>query len=178
MRPAKHLLAGLAAALLVSGAAGAATIKVGVILPYSGPEAANGQQLDRGIELYMKAHPNVPGGNKIELIKRDSTGPAPDVAKRLATELVTRDHVQILTGVIYSPNAFAINDICKKAKVPFIIMNAGTASITQGCPYTARVSFTWKGISATAPVATLMRRIFPPAQKTMLFESGVQSIFG
>ena len=142
MRSARTLLAVVSAALLASGAASAATIKVGVILPYSGPEAGNGRQLDRGIELFMKEHPTVPGGNKIELIKRDSTGPAPDVAKRLATELVTRDKVQIITGVIYSPNAFAINDICKKAKVPFIIMNAGTASITQGCPYNARVSFT------------------------------------
>ncbi len=142
MHFARTLLAAGAAMVMASGAAGAATIKVGVILPYSGPEASNGFQLQRGIDLYMKEHPNVPGGNKIELIKRDSTGPAPDVAKRLATELVTRDHVQILTGVIYSPNAFAINDICKKAKVPFIIMNAGTASITQGCPYDARVSFT------------------------------------
>ncbi len=142
MRFARTLIAGAAAALMASGAAGAATIKVGLIAPFSGPEAVDGQQMARGADLYIKEHPKVPGGHKIELIKRDSTGAAPDVAKRLATELVTRDHVKILTGVIFSPNAFAMNDVCKRAKVPFIIMNAGTASITEGCPYDARVSFT------------------------------------
>ena len=138
----RGILLACATALLIAPAARAATVKVGIILPYSGPEAGNGKQLDSGIELYLKQHPNVPGGHRIELIKRDSTGPAADVAKRHAQELVTRDKVDILGGIIYSNNAFAINDICRRAKVPVVIMNAGTAAITEGCPYVARVSFT------------------------------------
>jgi len=130
------------AALALPLASNAATIKVGEITTLSGPEAINGEQMDRGIQVFMKMHPQAPKGHKVEIIKRDDTGPNPPVAKRLATELVTRDKVDIITGVVYSPNAFAINDICKEAKVPFIIMNAGTASITEGCPYTSRVSFT------------------------------------
>jgi branched-chain amino acid transport system substrate-binding protein len=101
-----------------------------------------GQQIDRGIKLYQKLHPKVPGGHKIQLIKRDSTGPKPDIAKRLAQELITRDKVDLISGIIYSNNAFAIMALCKKAKVPVLIMNAGTASITTRCPYAARVSFT------------------------------------
>jgi len=142
MRSFKTVLALATAAIALPLAVQAATIKVGVINTMSGPEAGNGQQIDRGIDLYVKMHPQVPGGHKIELIKRDDTGPNPPVAKRLAQELVTRDKVDIITGVVYSPNAFAINDICKEASVPFVIMNAGTASITEGCPYTSRVSFT------------------------------------
>ena len=142
MRSFKTVLALATAAIALPLAVQAATIKVGVINTMSGPEAGNGQQIDRGIDLFVKMHPQVPGGHKIELIKRDDTGPNPPVAKRLAQELVTRDKVDIITGVVYSPNAFAINDICKEASVPFVIMNAGTASITEGCPYTSRVSFT------------------------------------
>jgi branched-chain amino acid transport system substrate-binding protein len=56
--------------------------------------------------------------------------------------LVTRDRVQMIAGIIYSNNAFAIMDVCKQAKVPVLIMNAGTASITEQCPYVARTSFT------------------------------------
>lgn len=142
MRFARILGAVALAAVAVPAGLGAKTIKVGVILPFSGPNAQLGKQLDRGIELYMKQNPNVPGGHKIQLIKRDSTGPKPDVAKRLAQELITRDKVDIIAGIIYSNNAFAIMDLSRKAKKPVLVMNAGTASITTRSPYVARVSFT------------------------------------
>jgi len=130
------------AVALIAGTVSADNVKVGVILPYSGPNAQLGQQLDRGMELYRKLNPDVPGGHEIELIKRDSTGPKPDVAKRLAQELITRDKVDLLTGVVYSNNAFAISDLTRKAKVPFLILNAGAAQITTTSPYIARLSFT------------------------------------
>ena len=138
-RIALSVLAALVAAPL---AAGAADIKIGYISSFSGPEANNGVLMDRGIKLFMKMNPNVPGGHKIELLQRDDTGSNPAVAKRLAEELVARDKVDLITGIIYSNNAFAIMDVCKQAKVPVLIMNAGTASITEQCPYAARISFT------------------------------------
>jgi branched-chain amino acid transport system substrate-binding protein len=129
--------------LLLAGAAGAQTVKVGVIDTYSGPFASVGEQLDRGIRLYMKQHAkDLPPGVKIELIRRDDTGPNPEVAKRLAQELITRDHVQILTGVVFTPCALSIAPLTTEAKIPFIIMNAGTSMITTKSPYIARVSFT------------------------------------
>lgn len=128
---------------LLTGAAMAQTIKVGVINTYSGPFAAVGEQLDRGIRLYMAEHAHdLPPGMKIELIRRDDTGPNPEVAKRLAQELITRDRAQILTGVVFTPCALAIAPLATEAKVPFIIMNAGTSMITTKSPYIARVSFT------------------------------------
>lgn len=132
----------LAVMAFVAGPISADTVKVGVILPFSGPNAQLGQQLDRGMELYRKLHPDAAGGHTVELIKRDSTGPKPDVAKRLAQELITRDKVNVLAGVVYSNNALAIADLSRKAKIPFVIMNAGAAVITTKSPYIARVSFT------------------------------------
>lgn len=134
----------LAAALLVLGAAAAdaANVKIGYINTFSGPEAGNGAQLDKGVKLFLKLNPKTPGGHTVELLERDDTGPAPDRAKRLAQELIVRDKVQMITGIIYSPNAFAINDVCKQAKIPVLIMNAGTAAITEGCDSVARISFT------------------------------------
>ena len=78
----------------------------------------------------------------LEIIKRDDTGINPETAKRLAQELIVRDKVQILTGVVWTPNAMAMAPLATEAKVPFIIMNAGTAMITTLSPYIARTSFT------------------------------------
>jgi len=129
-------------ALSASGAI-AQTVKIGIINTYSGPFAEPGELIDRGIKLYMKEHEkDLPPGVKIELIRRDDTGPQPDVAKRLAQELITRDQVQILAGIVYTPNALAVAPLVTEAKVPLIVMNASTPSITTMSPYIARVSFT------------------------------------
>jgi branched-chain amino acid transport system substrate-binding protein len=142
MPRARIALSVLAALIAAPLSVGAADIKIGYISSFSGPEANNGVLMDRGIQVFMKLNPTVPGGHKIEMLKRDDTGSNPAVAKRLAEELVAREKVDLITGIIYSNNAFAIMDVCKQAKVPVLIMNAGTASITEQCPYVARVSFT------------------------------------
>ena len=142
------------AALPCTGAF-AQTVKVGVINTYSGPLAAPGEQIDHGIQLYMQQHEkDLPPGVKIELIKRDDTGPNPEVAKRLAQELITRDHVQLLTGVMWTPNALSMAPLVTEAKVPLIIMNAATSTITTKSPYIARVSFTlWQSCYPLGPWA-------------------------
>ena len=69
-------------------------MKLGIVNTYSGPFAAVGEQLDRGIRLYMQQHEkDLPPGVKLDIIRRDDTGPNPEVAKRMAQELITRDHV-------------------------------------------------------------------------------------
>src|SRR5690348_13549054 len=136
----------LGAALLATWAAmpaAAETIKVGVILTYSGPNASLGDQIDKGISLYVKEHQkDLPEGVTLELVRRDDTGPNPDVAKRLAQELITREHVKFLTGVVWSPNAAAIAPLTAEAKVPLVLSNAAGSAITRISPYVARVSFT------------------------------------
>ncbi len=135
------LAAGLA--LAAAPASAQQTVKIGVILTYSGPAASLGDEIDKGLSLYVKEHQkDLPPGVKVELLKRDDTGPDPETAKRLAQELITRDHVQFLTGVVWSPNAAAIAPLATEAKVPFVIMNAAGAGLTRASPYIARVSFT------------------------------------
>ncbi len=126
--------------------ASAQTVKVGIINTFSGPLAAGGEQIDRGIRLYMKLHEkDLPAGVAIELIRRDDTGPNPEIAKRLAQELIAHDKVSLLAGVIWTPNALAIAPLATEAKVPLIIMNAATGVITTKSPYIARLSFsTWQ----------------------------------
>jgi branched-chain amino acid transport system substrate-binding protein len=144
----KPILSAVAAACIAAlptagGGAFAQTVKLGIVNTYSGPSANLGEQMDRGIRLYVKQHEkDLPPGVKLEIIRRDDTGPNPEVAKRMAQELVTRDHVELLAGTVYSPNALAIAPVATEAKVPFVIMNSGTAVITTKSPFIARVSFT------------------------------------
>src|SRR5438105_5593022 len=132
----------LAAALVFSAAASAQTVKIGFITSYSGLNGNLGPYMERAVRLYLKQHEKELGGVKVELITRDDTGPNPHKAKQLAQELVVRDRVNILAGVIWTPNAMSIAPIATEAKVPFVIMNAGTAVITTRSPYIARTSFT------------------------------------
>lgn len=127
------------------------TIKVGVLAPFSGPFADFGQQISNGIKVYMQQHGDTVAGKKIEVIYKDTTGPAPDVAKRLMQELVTRDRVQFIAGFGLTPNAMAVAPVATEAKVPTVIMNAATSIITAKSPYLARVSMTLPQV--TAPMA-------------------------
>ena len=144
MRQLGTLLCAGIAALAIGYAAPAVadTVKVGLILPYSGPFASLASIMDDGIKLWMKQNGDTVGSTKIELIRRDTTGPNPDIAKRLAQELITRDGVKILTGFVFTPNALAVAPLITEAKVPTVIMNAATAVITTKSPYFARVSLT------------------------------------
>ena len=136
-------IAAFAALALAASAASAQTIKIGFITSYSGLNGNLGPYMERAVRLYIKEHQKeLPPGVKIELITRDDTGPNPDKAKQLAQELIVREHVNLLAGVIFTPNALAIAPLASEAKVPFVIMNAGTSVITTKSPYVARTSFT------------------------------------
>ncbi|HJW57306.1 MAG TPA: ABC transporter substrate-binding protein [Burkholderiaceae bacterium] len=138
---------------LVAGPACAAgdTIKIGMLTEMSGTFADFGLQITNGAKAYMKQHGDTVAGKKIELIVKDTTGPAPDVAKRLAQELVVKENVDFLAGFGLTPNAFAVAPIATEAKKPTIIMNAATSAITVKSPYIARVSFTLAQV--TEPMA-------------------------
>ncbi len=147
------LLAGvsLLAAALVSGAANAQdTVKIGVISAYSGQFADTAAQIDNGIKLYMKQKGDTVAGKKIEIIRKDTGGPNPDVAKRLAQELVVRDKVDILAGFTLTPEALGAADIATEAKKLMMDMNAATSVITEKSPYIVRSSLTLPQIASTA----------------------------
>ena len=126
-----------------AGAAGAGeTVKIGVIAEFSGPFADYGAQILGGMKVYLKQNGEVFGGKRVELLVRDTTGAAPDIAKRVAQELVTRDNVDILAGFGLTPNALAVAPVATQAKKPMVIMNAATSIITTKSPYIVRVSHT------------------------------------
>ncbi|MEA2872590.1 MAG: branched-chain amino acid transport system substrate-binding protein [Hyphomicrobiales bacterium] len=137
------LAASALAALLGIGAASAQdTIKIGVILPYSGQFADGAAQLDNAIKLYVKQHGDTVAGKKLEFIRKDTGGIAPDVAKRLAQELIVRDKVDILAGFLLTPNALAAGDVSEQGKKLMVVMNAATSIITTKSPYMVRTSLT------------------------------------
>jgi branched-chain amino acid transport system substrate-binding protein len=142
--------ASLLAAALLSGAASAEdTIKIGVISAYSGQFADTANQIDNGIKLYMKQHGDKVAGKKIEVIRKDTGGPNPDVAKRLAQELIVRDKVDILAGFTLTPEALGAASVSAEAKKLLVDMNAATAIITTKSPYIVRVSLTLPQITET-----------------------------
>jgi branched-chain amino acid transport system substrate-binding protein len=143
-------LVSLAAVLLAAPAVNAQqTVKIGLIMPYSGQFADPATQMDNAIKLYMKQKGDTVAGKKIEVIRKDSGGVAPDVAKRLAQELIVRDKVDILAGFVLTPNTLAAADVSAEAKKFMVVMNAATAIITAKSPYVVRTSATVPQLTET-----------------------------
>lgn len=141
--------AGPLASLPVQAQTGAQdSIKVGVIAPFSGPFADYGKQMQGGIKAWMASHGDSVAGRKIEVIYKDTTGPSPEIAKRLAQELVVRDKVDFLAGFGLTPEALAVAPVAQQARKPMIVMNAATSVITTKSDYIARVSMTLPQVSA------------------------------
>lgn len=154
----RTLLASLALAAFgsVATAQAAEPLRIGMIATYSGPYADYGRQFDAGIALYLKEHGGKIAGRPVEIVRKDTGGPAPDAAKRMAQELIVRDKVSFISGLDFSPNAYAVGAIATQAKVPAIVMNAASSAITTSSPYVARLSFTVQQV--TDPMARWMAR--------------------
>src|SRR5437660_6879619 len=137
------LAAGSALTLTAADATAQTVVKVGLINSYTGFVAQAGDQAQKAIDLYIKEHEReLPPGVKLEIVRRDDTS-TPEVGKRLAQELIAREHVQLLTGVILSPVAAAIAPLTAEAKVPLLIsIAAAGVQIPRISPYVARVTFT------------------------------------
>jgi branched-chain amino acid transport system substrate-binding protein len=143
MRKALIAIGGVFAALLAAGPAAAQQpIRIGLIMPYSGQFADTAAQMDNAIKLYVKLNGDTVAGRKVEFIRKDTGGIAPDVAKRLAQELIVRDNVDILAGFVLTPNAMAAGDVSAEAKKFMVVMNAATAIITTKSPYMVRTGST------------------------------------
>ena len=149
----RKLLIGLGAIAIAAGAHSAAnaqgTVKIGLVLPLSGQFADAGIQVENGIKTYMKQHGDTVAGKKIEIIRKDVGGVAPDLAKRLAQELVVRDKVDILAGWVLTPNAIAAAAVSEQAKKFMVVMNAATSIIITKSPYMVRTSVTLPQIMDT-----------------------------
>jgi branched-chain amino acid transport system substrate-binding protein len=142
---------GAATVLALTGAASAQeTVKIGLILPMTGPFASTGRQIEAAAKLYMQQKGDTVAGKKIQLIVKDDTGTA-DVTKRLAQELIVNDKIAVMAGFGLTPLALAPAPLATQAKVPAVVMAAATATITEASPYIVRTSFTLP--QATVPMA-------------------------
>jgi branched-chain amino acid transport system substrate-binding protein len=182
----------LAAALLTLGWAGtgnAETVKIGVVLPFSGVNADLGQQIDKAFDLYVKLHAKDLGNNSIQLVKRDEGPPSGASARSVVTQLITNDKVKLVAGFVFSPSAIAIAPLMTEAKVPMLIANAGTAWITNLSPYIVRFSFsmwdpaypmgTYAAKNDNCKTAAAGYTDFPPGQdSTLAFKTAFEEAGG
>jgi branched-chain amino acid transport system substrate-binding protein len=147
----------LKAALLIAIGGAATTafaaepLKIGLILPLTGPFASTGRQVEAACRLYMQNHGDTVAGRKVELLVKDDTGVAPETTKRIAQELVIRDKVDVLAGFGLTPLALAAAPVATQAKVPMIVMAAATSIITTRSPFIVRSGFTLPQV--TGPIA-------------------------
>jgi branched-chain amino acid transport system substrate-binding protein len=140
-----------AVTLALSGAALAQeAVKIGLILPMTGPFASTGRQIEAAAKLYMQQKGDTVAGRKIQLIVKDDTGVA-DVTKRLAQELIVNDKISVMAGFGLTPLALASAPLATQGKVPAVVMAAATSTITEASPFVVRTSFT--AAQATVPLA-------------------------
>ena len=143
--------AAVSAGVLPSIATAAEPLKVGLVVPMSGPFASTGRQIEAAVRLYLRQHGASVAARPVEIILKDDGGVSPDVTKRLAQELVARDKVQVLAGFGLTPLAFAAAPVATQAKVPMIVMAAAASAVPQRSPYIVRTGFTLAQV--TAPMA-------------------------
>jgi branched-chain amino acid transport system substrate-binding protein len=145
----------LAVALLLLGAGAVVAqqppIKIGIVYSFSGAGGTAGKEFNDVVAVFQKQHGDTINGRKVEIISRDDGGIAPDNAKRLAQELIVQEHVDLLAGLIFTPNAVAVGTISTQAKMPVFIVNATTSNIMAKNPYMSRYSMT--ATQVTVPLA-------------------------
>ncbi|MGZ5048607.1 MAG: ABC transporter substrate-binding protein [Usitatibacter sp.] len=140
-----------AAAGLPRAARAADPVRIGLVLPLTGPFASTGRQIEAAVRLYMARNGDTVAGQKLELLVRDDTGLAPETTKRLSQELIARDKVSFLAGFGLTPLALATAPLATEAKVPMIVMGAATSIVPSRSPFIVRPGFTVPQI--TAPIA-------------------------
>ena len=137
----RHCLAAALLAVAPLGAQAQETLKIGLILPMTGPFASTGRQIDAATRLYLAQNGSTVAGRKVEIVLRDDAGTA-DTTRRIAQELVVNDKVTVLAGFGLTPLALATAPIATQSKTPMVVMAAATSSIIKASPYIVRTSFT------------------------------------
>ncbi|MFN7001282.1 MAG: ABC transporter substrate-binding protein, partial [Elioraea tepidiphila] len=128
-----------------------APVRIGLILPMTGPFASTGRQIDAAVRTWLRMNGETHGGRRLEVLLRDDTGVAPDTTRRLAQELVVRERVNVLAGFGLTPLALSTAPVATEARVPMVVMAAGTSVIVQRSPFILRTSFTLP--QQTMPIA-------------------------
>ena len=173
-----------ASAMLASPAAAQDTVKIGLILPMTGQQASTGKQIEAAVKLYQAQHGTTAGGKKVEVLVKDDAA-TPDNTRRIAQELIVNDKVHFIAGFGVTPAALAAAPLATQAKVPLIVMAAGTSIITERSPYIARTSFTlaqssviiadWALKNNVKKVVTMVSDYAPGADAEKFFSDRVKA---
>jgi branched-chain amino acid transport system substrate-binding protein len=115
-------------------------VKIGLIQSMTGPLNTIGKAVIDGARLYVQQHGDTVAGRKIQLIVKDDAT-SPEIAKRLAQEMIVNDKVTIL-GVGITPSALTIAPLVTAAKIPTIVMVSAASIAVDRSPYMVRTSFT------------------------------------
>jgi branched-chain amino acid transport system substrate-binding protein len=155
-------------------------LKIGLIVPLTGGQASTGKQLANAVKLYMSENGDTVAGRKIEVIVKDD-GAVPENTKRIAQELIVNDKVGIIAGFGITPAALAAAPLATQARIPEIVMLAGTSIITEKSPYIVRTSFTlaqssviigdWAAKNGIKKVATLTTDYAPGNDALQFFKA-------
>jgi len=152
----KRLVATALVAGLLTSSASAATIKIGVVGPFSGPFALQGKNFKAGIDAYLATNGNKVGNDTVEVVYRDLPAADPGKSAALSRELVVQEKVQYLAGYYFTPDALAAAQILQEANTPMVIFNAATSAILKASPLAVRTSFTTPQTSA--PMANVAKQ--------------------
>jgi branched-chain amino acid transport system substrate-binding protein len=106
-------------------------VKIGLIFTNTGPLAQLGIDMRDGNLLYWSQAGGRAGGRRVEILTESTGSNKPDEGLTKARKLVERDHVQILTGVIETPVAYALAPYVNDKKIPLMINIAGADGLSQ-----------------------------------------------
>lgn len=114
-------------------------IKIGVLQPLTGANAAGGQLELDGIKLANKLYPEVLG-KKVELVVVDNKSDKVESASA-AARLVEKEKVTAIIGSSCSSLSMAAGEIIKNAQIPTVAATASSPLVTQGNDFYFRVCF-------------------------------------
>jgi branched-chain amino acid transport system substrate-binding protein len=157
----------------VASAAGQGSVKVGMVMPMTGPLAAAGQQVIAGARLYIKQHGDRVAGKQIELIVRDDASSG-ETGKRLIQELVVNDKVDIIGGGL-TADLIPSAPLLTEAQKPTVIMLSSTTAVVAKSPFFVRTSCTLAQSSAIMADWAVKKRLSKGVTLVTEFAPGLEA---
>jgi branched-chain amino acid transport system substrate-binding protein len=155
------------------GASAQDVLKVGMVMPMTGPLGAAGQQVLAGARLYMKRHGNTVAGKRIEMIVRDDASSG-ETGKRLIQELIVNDKVDVIGGGLTADLLPSAN-LITEAQKPTVIMISSTTTVVEKSPFFVRTSCTLAQSSAILADWTMKKGLGKAVTLVTEFAPGLEA---
>ena len=180
----QRMIGAAALTMTLAGAAAAEEpIKIGLIQSMTGALNTIGKAVVNGARLYVHQHGDTVAGRKIDLIVKDDAS-LPDVAKRMAQELIVNDKVAVV-GAGSTPSALTIAPLVTEAKIPTLLMVSGASITVERSPYMVRTGFTlgqsaaviadWAAQNGAKKIVTVVNDWAPGLEAEAVFKNRVSN---